>query len=289
MRCDTIAMNRDMQLAIVCKVESGDRMQCYSMKTSKSILDRVNLYVINLDRSVDRMEQFAKDFASFPIPFIRVPAIEGGTLTIPIENYEAPMFFLYVGREATPGEIGCYFSHLKALRMFLESGKEFAFICEDDAAPTPECYAGIEQAIAHSESWDLLRLYSRRQKASLSVSYRSLTSIHALCTSIYGMSDAAAYIVRRRAAEILVQKLVPMTCQYDNALFQGRRGVREATVFPYCVFRHYHQSTIGYDHFKRNLYPWHLVFWISCFRRLWFRAVRCSFQCVRLIRRRFGW
>jgi len=257
------------------------------MKTPKSILDRIDFYVINLDRSVDRMKQFAKDFESFPIPFIRVSGIEGQTLTIPIENYDALKFFSYVGREATPGDIGCYLSHLKVLRMFLESGKEFALICEDDAAPTPECYEAIEQAIAHSESWDLLRLYARRHEASLLISYRSLTSVHNLCTSIHGMDDAAAYVVHRRAAEILVKKLVPMVCQYDNALFQGRLGVREATVFPYCVFRHYHKSTIGYD-LRRKLYPWHIVFWGGFFRRLLFLVVRCSFQCVRLFRRWFG-
>jgi GR25 family glycosyltransferase involved in LPS biosynthesis len=258
-----------------------------NMKTPNGIFDRINFYVINLDRSIDRMEQFAEDFESFPIPFIRVSGIEGKTLTIPIENYDALMFFLYVGREATPGDIGCYLSHFKALKMFLESEKEFALICEDDAAPTSECYEAIERAIANSESWDLLRLYSRRQKTSLSVPYRSLTSVHKLCTSIHGMDDAAAYVVHRRAAKILIEKLVPMTCQYDNALFHGRLRVREATVFPYCIFRHYHKSTIGYDHFKHHLHPWHVVFWICCLRSLWFQMVHCSFQCVRMIRRWF--
>jgi len=263
------------------------RIKHESAKIPNSILERINFYVINLDRSIDRMEQFAKDFASFPIPFIRVSGIEGKTLTIPIENFDALMFFLYVGREATPGDIGCYFSHLKALKMFLKSGKEFALICEDDVAPTVECYEAIVQAIARSQSWDLLRLYSRRQKTSLSISYQSLTSVNKLCTSLHGIDDAAAYIVHRRTAEILFEKLVPMTCQYDNALFHGRLNIREATIYPYCMSRHYYQSTIGYDHFKHNLHHWHPVFWICCFFRLWFLTIRCSFQCVRMIRRWF--
>lgn len=35
--------------------------------------------------------------------------------------------------ELTPGMIGCYLSHYKAYEQFLESGKQFAFIFEDDS------------------------------------------------------------------------------------------------------------------------------------------------------------
>ena len=252
--------------------------------SEKALSDRVNFYVINLDRAVDRMEQIEKDFALFPIPFIRIPAIEGRKLTIPIEDYDAMTYSLNVGREAGPGEIGCYLSHLKAIRMFLESGKEFALICEDDASPTPECYEAIEQAVVHSETWDLLRLYVHRRR--ISFPYRRLTPAHNLCTTIAGMAPAISYIVNRRSAEILVQKLTPMTSQYDDALHQGRIGVREATVFPYCIIPSVHnlKSTIAANT-RRRLKPWHLVFWTCRLHRLWVRTVRYSLQIFRLIRR----
>jgi len=254
--------------------------------SARELSDRINFYVINLDRSVDRMGSFEKNFESFPIPYIRVPAIEGNKLTIPVEDYDAPMCFLYIGREAGPGEVGCYLSHLKALRMFLESEKEFALICEDDAAPTPECYEAIKQAIVHAGTWDLLRLCGGRGKTSFP--YRSLTPTHNLSTSITGMVPAAAYIVNRRAAEILIQKLVPMTSQYDDALFHGRIGVREATVFPNCMFvnEHGRKSTIG-NNIRRRLKPWHFVFWTCRLRRLWVRIVRYSLQIFRLCKRRY--
>ena len=257
-------------------------------ETSKQLSDRVSFYVINLDRAIDRMERFEKDFVSFPVPFIRVSAIEGKTLTIPIEDYDAPMFFLYIGREAGPGEIGCYLSHLKVIRMFLESDKEFALICEDDASPTPECYEAIEQAVTHSETWDLLRLCGCRRKTSFP--YRTLTPTHSLCTSITGMIQTGAYIVNRRTAEILLQKLVPMTAQYDAALFQGRVGIREATIFPNCMplNEHSRNSTIGSGG-RRRWKPWHIVFWTCRLRRLWVRIVRYVLQIFRMIRRRFGW
>jgi len=249
-------------------------------------LDNIAFYVINLDRSTDRMEQFTKDFASFPVPFIRVPAIEGKNLTIPVEGYDAFMFFLNVGREASPGEIGCYISHIKALKLFLESGKPFGMICEDDAMPIPESYEAVKQAIAHADTWDLLRLYGGRAKTSFP--YQELTATHNLCTSITGMVPAAAYVVNRCAAQKLVQRLLPITDLYDSALHHGRCGIRESTVFPNCLLRGENQanSTLGYG-YKRNLQPWNLVYWTSRLFRLRVRIVRYSLQLFRLIRRRF--
>ena len=259
--------------------------------SAKQLSDRINFYVINLDRSVDRMERFEKDFASFPIPFIRVPAIEGIKLTIPVQDYDAFMFFAHVGRNASPGEIGCYLSHIKALKMFLESDKEFALICEDDASPTPDCYEALAQAITHSETWDLLRCVIAGHAGShrKHYPYRSLTPNHSLSTTITGMVTATAYVVNRRAAEIFVRELVPMDNLYDTALFCGRIGVKEATIFPYCALlsKDDSNSTVGRG-LKRYLKPWHLVFWTCRLHRLWVRTVRYSLQIFRLLRRRYS-
>jgi glycosyl transferase family 25 len=234
------------------------------------------------------MERFKKDFESFPVPFVRVSAIEGKTLTFPIEGYDAFMFFWNEGREASPGEIGCYLSHIKALKMFLESGKEFAIICEDDAMPIPESYEAVKQAIVHSETWDLLRLCGGRIKSSFP--YQMLVQGHHLCTSITDMIPATAYVVTRCAAEKLIQKLLPTTDFYDSALFQGRWGIREATVFPNCILRNEHSklSTIREgSNRKRKLKPWHLVFWSCRLFRLRVRTIRYVLQFFRLLKRHF--
>ena len=252
-----------------------------------TLSDRINFYVINLDRSVDRMERFERDFASFPIPYIRISAVEGKQLTIPVKDYDPFKFFLNIGREALPGEIGCYLSHLKVLQEFLESGKEFALICEDDARPIPESYEVIQQAIANSKSWDLLRLYGGRPKTSFP--YQALSSTHNLCIQVTGMVSTAAYIVSRHATGILLKKLVPMTALYDTALFHGQLGIREATVVPHGILRYEdgNPSTIEYG-IKRKLKPWNLVYWSCRFYRLWTRTVRYSLQLIRILKNRLA-
>lgn len=251
-----------------------------------SLSDRVNFYVINLDRSTDRMERFAKSFATFPLPYIRVSAVDGKLLNTPIENFNNFMFWFNTGRAALLGEIGCYLSHLNVLKTFLESDKEFAMICEDDAAPAPGCHETIQEAIDNSGSWDLLRLYGCRRKTSFP--YLELSHSRHLCTSITSLVETRAYMVNRRAAKKLLRNLSPMTAAYDVALFKGHIGIKEATVLPNCIIRDEssgNTSTIQ-DGAKRNLRPWHLVYWTCRLHRLWVRTTRYSLQFLRMINRR---
>jgi glycosyl transferase family 25 len=216
---------------------------------------------------------------------------------MPIKEYNATKFFYNTGREAPPGVLGCYLSHLKVFKMFLESDREFALICEDDAMPTTDAYAVLKQAIAHAKTWDLLRLFTWRSDKSFP--YRSLphpsdtAARHSLYTQIGCTLHTAAYMVNRRAAEILLQKLVPMPDQYDLALFQGRVGVREATIFPNCFLWSGHSSgntTIDNTSWRdsRKWKPWHVVFWTRAFYRLRVRVVRYSLQYFRMFKRRFS-
>jgi len=267
-----------------------------SETSEKKLSDRLNFYVINLDRSVDRMERFKKDFEAFPIPFIRVPGVEGKDLVMPIKEYNATKFFYNAGRKPSPTVIGCYLGHLKVLKTFLESDREFALICEDDVVPGPDTYEVIEQAIVHAETWDLLRLYVHRR--DITFLYRSLslpdktTVQYGLYTQIGSTLCAAAYIVNRRATEILLQKLVPMPDQYDLALFQGRVGVRETTVLPNCFLWSEHSDNTTIDNISwcdsRKWKPWHIVFWTRAFYRLRVRIVRYSLQYFRMFKRRFS-
>ncbi|WP_366525747.1 glycosyltransferase family 25 protein, partial [Planktotalea sp.] len=40
-----------------------------------------------------------------------------------------------MGRDVNGGEIGCYFSHIRALENFLETGAPYGFVLEDDMLP----------------------------------------------------------------------------------------------------------------------------------------------------------
>jgi hypothetical protein len=78
----------------------------------------VNLYVINLDRDVDRWESALEESAHGFLETHRVQAIDARDL--PSQDF------------VSPGVHAAWLSHIKAVNAFLESGMEFAIIAEDD-------------------------------------------------------------------------------------------------------------------------------------------------------------
>ncbi len=78
----------------------------------------VHLYVINLDRDVDRWESVLEESVHGFLETHRVQAIDARDL--PTQDFVAP------------GVHAAWLSHIKAMKAFLESGAEFALIAEDD-------------------------------------------------------------------------------------------------------------------------------------------------------------
>lgn len=96
--------------------------------------DRATAYVINLDRSVERWERLQSAFADAPIDLNRISAVDGRNLNLTPDDLN--VMLRHHGRPFQPGEIGCYLSHLEALKAFLKSARKIAIILEDDAVPT---------------------------------------------------------------------------------------------------------------------------------------------------------
>jgi glycosyl transferase family 25 len=89
-----------------------------------------DVYLINLDRDLERLEYVGGQLKSLGVAFKRVPAIHG--LAMP--EWLKPYFLNADGSVASqlmPGEVGCYASHLLVMRMIIESGKP-GIVLEDD-------------------------------------------------------------------------------------------------------------------------------------------------------------
>ena len=93
----------------------------------------IKYYVINLDRSTDRLKSVTSQCEDQNINLERIPAYDGNTLDLKELADDAACRY-EMGRSIQPGEVGCFLSHRKALEEFLLSGEEFAVILEDDAA-----------------------------------------------------------------------------------------------------------------------------------------------------------
>ncbi len=91
-------------------------------------------FVVNLDRDSDRLETMKQEVGQYGLSFERLPAVYGRDL--PPEELKtaqiAPEKRRFWLKDFTPGQIGCYLSHLDAWNRLVKSTEEWAFVQEDD-------------------------------------------------------------------------------------------------------------------------------------------------------------
>src|SRR5687767_1631947 len=118
----------------------------------------MDAYILNLDGAEDRWLSVEEEFAKTAFTLRRVPAVDGKHLQLPHPDYAERRFRWLHGRTTNVREVGCYLSHVKALRAFLESGKPHALIAEDDISLEPAFESVIREALTHAADWNILRL-----------------------------------------------------------------------------------------------------------------------------------
>ena len=212
------------------------------------------IYVINLDRDVERMASIRANLEALGLPFERLSAVMGKDVP-EWEKLVDMSAYAWRNRLDTPraGEIGCYLSHLKAMESFLRTDAPWCVILEDDVEVLPAC-ATVLRSLAEKDDWDLVKLFNFH--AGLPVKKRALGASHHLVLHLTRTTSSAAYVVNRRAAETLLKSMRPITEQVDHALDRPwetglrTRGIRPTPVILAPVA--HTTSTIGYQDKKKG-------------------------------------
>jgi GR25 family glycosyltransferase involved in LPS biosynthesis len=89
---------------------------------------RIPVFLINLDRSIDRLIAMVRQFGKYDIDFTRIKGVDGNNLLA--DNFN----FKIIGevQETKLGAIGCTLSHLKAIKIAKDIGHSKVIIMEDD-------------------------------------------------------------------------------------------------------------------------------------------------------------
>jgi glycosyl transferase family 25 len=195
-------------------------------------LSPMRAYLINLDVATDRRAFMEKAFAETGIPLERVAAIDGKTIVLPHPGYSETLYHRRHGRTTKPGEIGCYFAHLKAMEAFLASGESHGLICEDDLVLGPDFERIVRKALETAPHWNVLRL------SGLSTGHPApvgpLEGEYQLCVNFGRLKGAGAYLIDRKAAEAFVVGLLPMWLPWDHAVDrEWPFGLRACCVQPF--------------------------------------------------------
>jgi glycosyl transferase family 25 len=207
------------------------------------------IYVINLDRDVERMASIRANLDALGLPFERLPAIMGKDVP-DWEKLVDHSAYTWRNRLDKPraGEVGCYLSHLKALETFLRTDAPWCVVLEDDVEVLPAC-VDVLRALSEKDDWDLVKLFNFH--SGMPVKKRELIGGHRLVAHLTRTTSSAAYVVNRRAAESLLKSMRPISEQVDHALDRPwetglrTRGIRPMPVVLAPVA--HTTSTIGYQ------------------------------------------
>jgi len=186
----------------------------------------VPVYVINLARSRDRWDRLKSNADALSIDLRRVEAVEGKLLSPEeLADFDDAGFRRWHGKIAMPAEIGCYFSHIRALERIVAESEPFAVIVEDDVSFTPAFRPFLER-LTRLTDWDVVKLINHRTAAFRT--FRDVDGRFSIGRCLHGpLGSSAAYVVTREGASKLLAAIRPMRVPYDVALERGWAGSYE--------------------------------------------------------------
>lgn len=201
--------------------------------------------VINLEHSSERLNGMRRQLDAMGITWQRVSAVHGEMLSeAQRAHFDAHGYRRKHGKTVNLRELGCYLSHLEAMKTLLRSSFEHAVILEDDVVVGSDLRAVMDALIRHASLWDMTKLSSIHSGSPKSI--QVLTNEHDLCVMLSRCTGASAYVVNRKAAEIYLKHLLPMQLPYDHVFDRGwALGIKVRKVHPdVCTHSYAQGSTI---------------------------------------------
>jgi len=200
----------------------------------------MKILVINLERDVEKKKQIVKQLNALHLDFEIVPAILGCALSArdKLRDYNSLSTKLNLGMPLGPSQLGCALSHVKAYRLIAERKIPFALIIEDDVI----LQLGLQVKLLEiqcniSQDQSMIILLSPAMelgKKNESIKLSNDVNLYEFKNAYY----TSSYIITLRAAETLMNKLMPISNVADCWLFISRRKWAEIySVSPALIYQ----------------------------------------------------
>jgi glycosyl transferase family 25 len=187
-------------------------------------LTQIRCYLINLDRSVDRLRFMTRQSEALRFRFERIPATDGESLS----PSQVPSRALHgLLGPLSPAEIGCYLSHRNAWQRIWDWGEPWGIVLEDDIAVGRDF-----SRITGNLDWlpfgsDIAKLEASPAAATL-VSRTALSvlgdrRLHRLAG--FSRSTAAYAIARTTCQKLLAMPPSEIAIPIDRYLFDPQYGI----------------------------------------------------------------
>ncbi|MCU0711346.1 MAG: glycosyltransferase family 25 protein [Pirellula sp.] len=174
-------------------------------------------YLINLDRSPDRLEFFSDQARMLGLAFERVLAIDGRSL--PESTWKAIVDERFEFQPVNVYEVAVFLSHKAIWERMIRDRVSMAAVFEDDAILAPQIvdtFRSIENA---KLSFDVVKLETTLRSVVLKESHTCLASGETLHQLKSWHGGAAGYVISLQGAEKLSKATNLISDQVDQAMF----------------------------------------------------------------------
>jgi glycosyl transferase family 25 len=192
-------------------------------------------YVINLDRSPDRLAAMRREFSRVGVDFRRFSGVDAARFS----PDELSSFFArrpsFTEEDRHPGNAGVLLSHLGVWRAIAGAGDEFAAVFEDDVHLASDLTALLRSADWIPEDADLVRLEANNAmvlRGGGRIAVAPKRKVFRAVSNAWGTAD---YVVSRRAAEKLASAPESLHIHADWMLFKPSRSPVAAGLVRYQV------------------------------------------------------
>ena len=211
-------------------------------------------YIINLERSKDRLDNTLSQLDSSNLDISILKAVDGRTMSSDeVKELCDAQALKEHPTWLTPGAIGCSLSHLNAYQRMLEDDVDYALILEDDNNYPSDLYERCMSWVPHREENEVCLLYYESH-GPCEFSSRSLIELNATNSLVYpikknGPITTGAYLITKQAAKRLADLILPVRVAADTWHYFIDEGALEnlRCYYPLIVHDANFKSSIGYS------------------------------------------
>lgn len=179
----------------------------------------VGVFLINLDRSPDRLENVSKNLKEVGLPFDRIAAVDGTKLDMDNIGSFALKKSVEKNKSLNSSAIGCSLSHYYAYKRFLATNYEWCLVLEDDVNFSPDVIDVVNSSILVMNKTDVFLLYfhgdeksfSRNEKLEVDKNYCFYP-----VSTIWGAYSTGAYLIHRDVVHRLHDYVFPVHATADS-------------------------------------------------------------------------
>jgi len=201
----------------------------------------LQVFVISLERSAERRKRVSEQLNKTRIQWQFLNAVDGYALSRMPDSYKKIKVNILQGYQLTPGEIGCFLSHIKAWELCVVNDA-ITLVFEDDFLVGEKLEAVIGDLLTISPNWSLVRLSGINQTNHQTLMKRPG---YELVKNSGEPCGTAAYMLHPAAAKTLLKNAVDIYEPVDHYLeHYTKHGIHFLAAKPYPVSLAHTKSTI---------------------------------------------